>query len=131
MGVGDRVLIGSTVIEGDSTTTTVKRVATAMVTTVLKPPYPHKTLRSILQACDFVARCAVDDHGAPLAQGALFLTATSLRAAIPMETAIELVKFANPRFAPPITTSPVNDGLGARARARHCVAQPSAGATRS
>ena len=75
-----RVVVGSTVVEGESMSALVKRAAVAMMTSILKPGYPHKTVRSVALACDFVASKAVDDTGAPLSQGALFMAATAMRA---------------------------------------------------
>ena len=75
----EQLLIGCTVIEGESMSSMVKRVATTMVTTLVKPVYPHRILRSAGAACDYVARKAVGDSGTALAQGTLFAAVTALR----------------------------------------------------
>jgi hypothetical protein len=89
-GIAKQLLIGGTVIEGDSVGATVKRVATSMMTTIISPQFAHKTVRSVPLACDYVARCAVDDQGAPLSQGALFLAATGLRSTMPSEPVLSM-----------------------------------------
>lgn len=77
------VLMGCTVIEGESMAAMVKRVATQMMTSVLRVGYPHKTVRSVAMACDYVAQRAVDDAGAPLTQAKLFMAATGLQSLAP------------------------------------------------
>jgi len=75
----EQMLIGCTVLEGDGMSAAVKRGAVNLVLTLAGPPYPHRLVRSPAIACDFVAPRAIDDSGAPLGQGALFVAVTALR----------------------------------------------------
>jgi hypothetical protein len=81
------LVIGCTVIEGDTVRAIAKRTATSVMTTLLNTRYPHKTLGSLALACDFVAPKAVNDRGARLTQGAVFMAATALRCLPPTELA--------------------------------------------
>lgn len=77
----DHLLAGCTVIEGDTMAALVKRAATKLMTALLKSEFPHRTVRSAAAATDYVAPRAVDDSGARVAQGTLFMAATALRTA--------------------------------------------------
>jgi len=75
-----QLLLGCTVIEGDSVAAIIKRAAVTMMTTLLKPSYPHRTTRTVPVACDLSAPRASDDSGAALSQGSLFAAFAALRA---------------------------------------------------
>jgi len=75
-----RIVVGTTVLEGTSASSMAKRTAVAMMTTVLKPPYPHRVLGTVDAACAYVVSKAVDDEGAALGLGALVEALTALKA---------------------------------------------------
>jgi hypothetical protein len=78
-----KLLIGATVIEGTNMRAMATRAATAMMTTILRPPYLHKVLDTAAAACSFVEPKAVDDALASMTAGDILSGVISLRAAIP------------------------------------------------
>ena len=57
-----------------------KRAAVSLMMTLLKAPYPHRTMRTVAVGCDFAAPKARDDSGAALGQGMLVAAYAALRA---------------------------------------------------
>lgn len=75
-----KIVMGATVIEGNSVRSIAVRTATAMMLMLLRSPCPHKVFEDVASACRFIEPKAMVE-GAPLAMGGLLEGIQSLRAA--------------------------------------------------